>query len=122
MRSDLTDEDRCFSQRLEARRILARISRQRLALAAKLSEATIKHIEKGRTKPSLRSLHSLLTVPTLGLTIDDIPHTLRDAVEQLLALQPSCIDSVTAPAAVLDHGIRNHSAAQNRYRRSKQTQ
>ena len=88
MRSDLTDEDRCFSQRLEARRILARISRQRLALAAKLSEATIKHIENGRTKPSLRSLHSLLTVPTLGLTIDDIPHTLRDAVEQLLALQP----------------------------------
>ena len=122
MRSDLTDEDRCFSQRLEARRILARISRQRLALAAKLSEATIKHIEKGRTKPSLRSLHSLLTVPTLGLTIDDIPHPLREAVEQLLALQPSCIDSVTAPAAVLDPGVRNHSAAQTRYRRNKRTQ
>ena len=52
MRSDLTDDDRRFAARLLACRTSAALSRQKLANAAKLSEATIKFLEKGRMKPS----------------------------------------------------------------------
>jgi hypothetical protein len=44
MRSDLTDDDRRFAERLLACRTISGLSRQRLADAAKLSEATIKLI------------------------------------------------------------------------------
>ena len=98
MRSDLSDEDRQFAARLAACRLAARLSRQKLANAATLSEATIKFIEKGWTKPSARTVHSLLQVPSLGLALDDLPATLREAVESLDALRKNIVAPVTKPA------------------------
>ena len=98
MRSDLSDEDRRFAARLAACRLAARLSRQKLADAAMLSEATIKFIEKGRTKPSARTVHSLLQVPSLGLALDDLPATLREEVKRLDALRKNIVDPVTKPA------------------------
>jgi transcriptional regulator with XRE-family HTH domain len=98
MRSDLSDEDRRFAARLAACRLAARLSRQKLADAAMLSEATIKFIEKGRTKPSARTVHSLLQVPSLGLALDDLPATQREEVKRLLALRKNIVDPVTKPA------------------------
>ena len=86
MRSELTDDDRRFAARLETCRLTARLSRLKLASAATLSEATIKFIEKGWTKPSVRTVHSLLQVSSLGLAIEDVPATLREAVERMLSL------------------------------------
>ena len=98
MRSDLSDEDRRFAARLAACRLAARLSRQKLADAAMLSEATIKFIEKGRTKPSARTVHSLLQVPSLGLALDDLPVTQREEVKRLDALRKNIVDPVTKPA------------------------
>ena len=98
MRSDLSDEDRRFAARLAACRLAARLSRQKLADAATLSEATIKFIEKGWTKPSARTVHSLLQVPSLGLAIDDLPATQREEVKRLLALRKNIVAPVTKPA------------------------
>ena len=98
MRSDLSDEDRRFAARLAACRLAARLSRQKLADAATLSEATIKFIEKGWTKPSARTVHSLLQVPSLGLALDDLPATLREEVKRLDALRKNIVAPVTKPA------------------------
>ena len=98
MRSDLSDEDRRFAARLAACRLAARLSRQKLANAATLSEATIKFIEKGWTKPSARTVHSLLQVPSLGLAIDDLPAAQREEVTRLDALRKGSLCLVTAPA------------------------
>lgn len=98
MRSDLTDDDRRFAARLETCRLMARLSRLKLASAATLSEATIKFIEKGWTKPSARTVHSLLQVPSLGLAIDDLPATQREEVMRLDALRKNIVSPVTKPA------------------------
>ena len=66
MRSDLTDDERRFAARLLACRTSAALSRQKLANAAKLSEATIKFLENGRMKPSARTVLRLMNVPSLG--------------------------------------------------------
>ncbi len=88
MRSDLTDDDRRFAARLLACRTSAALSRQKLANAAKLSAATIKFLEKGRMKPSVRTVFRLMAVPSLGLLIDDIPVALREMLKSLLAQRP----------------------------------
>ena len=72
-RSDLSDEDRQFARRLKARRFNAHMSRQSLAKLTQLSEATIKFIEKGRTKPTVGTIAYLLQVTELKLTLDDVP-------------------------------------------------
>ena len=96
MRSDLTDDDRRFAARLETCRLMARLSRLKLASAATLSEATIKFIEKGWTKPSVRTIHSLLQVSSLGLAIEDVPATLREAVERMLSLSHESATTVAS--------------------------
>ena len=98
MQSDLIDDDRRFAKRLLACRTISGLSRQKLADAATLSEATIKFIEKGWTKPSARTVHSLLQVPSLGLALDDLPATQREEVKRLLALRKNIVAPVTKPA------------------------
>ncbi len=88
MQSDLTDDDRRFAERLLACRTISGLSRQRLADAAKLSAATIKFLEKGRMKPSVRTVFRLMAVPSLRLLIDDIPVALREMLKSLLAQRP----------------------------------
>jgi transcriptional regulator with XRE-family HTH domain len=89
MRSDLTDDDRRFAERLLACRTISGLSRQRLGDAAKLSEATIKFLEKGRMKPSARTVLRLMNVPSLGLVTDDLPVALRETIKGLLAQRPA---------------------------------
>ena len=84
MRSDLSDEDRQFARRLVARRCASHLSRQSLARLTQLSEATIKFVEKGRTKPTVRTIAYLLLVPELELTLDDVPLSLREQVRDVL--------------------------------------
>lgn len=84
MRSDFTDEDRHFARRLQGRRHAAMLSRLVLARRTKLSEATIKFIEMGRTKPTVRTVAALLQVPELALTLDDVPLSLRERVADVL--------------------------------------
>ena len=108
MRSDLSDEDRRFAARLAACRLAARLSRQKLADAAMLSEATIKFIEKGRTKPSVRTVHSLLQVPSLGLALDDLPVTQREEVKRLDALERGeAIDRIDGSGKTQRRATRN---------------
>ena len=97
-RSDLSDEDRQFARRLKARRIDAHLSRQSLAKLTQLSEATIKFIESGRTKPTVRTFAYLLQVPKLALTLDDVPPLLREQVRDVLELPrvPVC-EAAPAP-------------------------
>ena len=98
MRSDLSDEDRQFARRLVARRFASRLSRQSLARLTQLSEATIKFIESGRTKPTVRTFAYLLQVPKLELTLDDVPPLLREQVRDVLELPrvPVC-EAAPAP-------------------------
>ncbi len=88
MQSDLTDDDRRFAERLLACRTISGLSRQRLADAAKLSAATIKFLENGRMRPTVRTVFRLMAVPSLGLLIDDIPVALRETLKSLLAQRP----------------------------------
>ncbi len=89
MRSDLTDDERRFAARLLACRTSAALSRQKLANAAKLSAATIKFLENGRMKPSVRTVFRLMNVPSLGLVTDDIPVALRETMQSLLSQRPA---------------------------------
>jgi transcriptional regulator with XRE-family HTH domain len=108
MRSDLSNEDRRFATRLAACRLAARLSRQKLADAATLSEATIKFIEKGRTKPGARTVHSLLQVPSLGLSLDDLPATQREEVKRLDALErDGAIDRIDGSGKTQRRATRN---------------
>ena len=88
MQSDLIDDDRRFAERLLACRTISGLSRQRLADAAKLSAATIKFLENGRMRPTVRTVFRLMAVPSLGLLIDDIPVALREMIKSLLAQRP----------------------------------
>lgn len=88
MQSDLIDDDRRFAKRLLACRTISGLSRQRLTDAAKLSAATIKFLENGRMRPTVRTVFRLMTVPSLGLLIDDIPVALREMIKSLLAQRP----------------------------------
>ena len=88
MQSDLIDDDRRFAKRLLACRTISGLSRQRLADAAKLSAATIKFLENGRMRPTVRTVFRLMAVPSLGLLIDDIPVALREMIKSLLAQRP----------------------------------
>ena len=84
MRSDLSDEDRQFARRLVARRFASHLSRQSLARLTQLSEATIKFVEKGRSKPTVRTIAYLLLVPELELTLEDVPPLWREQVRDVL--------------------------------------
>ena len=84
MRSDLSDEDLHFARQLKGRRLAANLSRQSLAKLTQRSEATIKFIEKGRTKPTVATIAYLLQVAKLGLTLDDVPLLLREQVSDVL--------------------------------------
>ena len=88
MQSDLIDDDRRFAKRLLACRTISGLSRQRLGDAAKLSAATIKFLEKGRMKPSARTVLRLMNMPSLGLVTDDLPVALREMIKSLLAQRP----------------------------------
>ena len=88
MRSDLSDEDRQFARRLVARRFASHLSRQSLARLTQLSEATIKFVEKGRSKPTVRTIAYLLLVPELELTLDDVPLLWREQVRDVLEAAP----------------------------------
>ncbi len=88
-----------FSQLLKVRRLLANLSRQRLAANAGLSEATIKFLEMGRTEPSLRSLLNLLQAPSLGLYLFDLPEPYQTQVRKFLASEPTvCVSSKAIPS------------------------
>jgi transcriptional regulator with XRE-family HTH domain len=89
MQSDLIDDDRRFAKRLLACRTISGLSRQRLADAAKLSAATIKFLENGRMKPTVRTVFRLMTVPSLGLVIDDLPVALRETMQHFLSQRPA---------------------------------
>ena len=108
MRSDLSDEDRQFARRLVARRFASHLSRQSLARLTKISEATIKFIEKGRTKPTVRTIACLLQVPELELTLEDVPLLWREQVRDVLELPrvPVC---EAAPPAPPSDGLRSCS-------------
>ena len=88
MRSDLSDEDRQFARRLVARRFASRLSRQSLARLTQLSEATIKFVETGRTKPTVRTIAYLLLVPELELTLEDVPPLWREQVRECPSAKP----------------------------------
>ncbi len=63
-----------LGERLRMKRVVAGLSRLALARLAGLSEATIKFIEKGRTKtPSEDSLLRLLRTKELRLCMTDLP-------------------------------------------------
>ena len=83
-RSDLSDEDRQFARRLKGSRLAAHLSRLSLARLTQLSEATIKFIEKGRTKPTVGTIAYLLQVTELKLTLEDVPLSLREQVMDVL--------------------------------------
>lgn len=88
-----------FSQLLKVRRLLANLSRQRLASISGLSEATIKFLEMGRTEPSLRSLLNLLRAPSLGLYLFDLPEPYQSQVRKFLASEPTvCVSSEASPS------------------------
>ena len=109
MRNDLSDEDLRFGTRLKERRTVEHLSRQSVADAARLSEATIKLIETGRTKPTLSTIASLMMVQRLGLMLDDLPLWSRAQVRAMLALPRV---SVCAAARSRSHnGLRRCSGA-----------
>ena len=70
-----------FGLLLYRRRCAALLTRDKLALLAKLSESTIKLTERGRL-PSQRTLLALLTVPELQLSLDDLPDLQRSQIAQ----------------------------------------
>ena len=108
MRSDLSDEDRQFARRLVARRFASHLSRQSLARLTQLSEATIKFVEKGRTKPTVRTIAYLLLVPELELTLDDVPLLWREQVRDVLE-PPRVPVCEAAPPAPPSDGLRSCS-------------
>ena len=83
-RSDLSDEDRVFARRLKGSRTAARLTRLSLAKRSQVSEATIKFIETGHTKPMVSTIAYLLQVTELELTLDDVPLSLREQVRDVL--------------------------------------
>jgi transcriptional regulator with XRE-family HTH domain len=108
VRSDLSDEDRQFARRLVARRCASHLSRQSLARLTQLSEATIKFVEKGRTKPTVRTIAYLLLVPELELTLEDVPLSLREQVRDVLD-PPRVPVCEAAPPAPPSDGLRSCS-------------
>ena len=108
MRSDLSDEDRQFARRLVARRFASHLSRQSLARLTQLSEATIKFVEKGRTKPTVRTIAYLLLVPELELTLEDVPLLWREQVRDVLE-PPRVPVCEAAPPAPPSDGLRSCS-------------
>jgi len=102
VRSDLSDEDRQFARRLVARRCASHLSRQSLARLTQLSEATIKFVEKGRTKPTVRTIAYLLQVPELELTLEDVPLSLREQVRDVLDPPRVPVCEATPPAPPSD--------------------
>jgi len=85
--SELT-EQREFGARLKVLRTGGRLSRRSVAKLSGISEATVKFIETNRTKPTLMTLLALLSVPQLGLTVEDCPSRLRDSLRASLATAP----------------------------------
>lgn len=87
-----------LGERLRVKRVVAGLSRLVLARLAGLSEATIKFLEKGKTRPTERTLLRLLRTKELGLCLTDLPEpdwrrmqkyfrkTERDSVEPYLHL------------------------------------
>ena len=64
-----------LGERLRVKRVIAGLSRSGLAKHSGLSECTIKLIEKGKTRPTERTLLRLLTTKELGLLISELPET-----------------------------------------------
>ena len=62
-----------LGERLRVKRVIAGLSRLKLAKRAGLSECTIKLIEKGKTRPTESTLLRLLTTKELGLLLTDLP-------------------------------------------------
>lgn len=62
-----------FGKPLRDKRNAAGLSRPKLALQAKLSDATIKFLETARHPPSRATLIRLIAVPELHLSWDDVP-------------------------------------------------
>jgi transcriptional regulator with XRE-family HTH domain len=65
-----------FGRLLRIRRNAALLTLEQLASLARLSDSTIKMIERGKT-PSIRTLAALLSVPELRLAIADLPEPFR---------------------------------------------
>lgn len=86
-----TDEERPefarFGKRLWDARLAAKLGRSALAEKAKLSDATIKFIEKGRTRPTLQTVAAIIGVPELGLDLEDAPSFLQEALAPILSQQ-----------------------------------
>ncbi len=64
-----------LGERLRVKRVIAGLSRSGLAKHSGLSECTIKLIEKGKTRPTERTLLRLLTTKELGLLLTELPET-----------------------------------------------
>lgn len=65
-----------FGRLLRIRRNAALLTLDQLASLARLSDSTLKMIERGKT-PSIKTLAALLSVPELRLAIDDLPEPFR---------------------------------------------
>ncbi|HND12913.1 MAG TPA: helix-turn-helix transcriptional regulator [Pseudomonadota bacterium] len=96
-----------FAKLLRDRRETAGLSRRGLAEASGLSEATIKFIELGKTRPSRRTLLQLLMVPGLGLLSHDLPMPRRELPKGLFSPQstprrksPNCTSTPGAATAL----------------------
>lgn len=63
---------RTFASLLRQRRRAVKLSQQQLADRAKLHRSTVKNIESLRQAPSRSTLARLLSVPELGLQVDDV--------------------------------------------------
>ncbi len=121
MRSDLSDEDLHFARRLKGRRLAANLSRQSLAELTQRSQATIKLIEKGGTKPTVSTIAHFLQVTKLGLTLDDVPLLLREQVSDVLEPRVSVREAPRHPPTVCGHAPAEswrRSSARRRLARS----
>lgn len=86
--SDVDSPFLAFSQLLRVRRESAGLSRRRLAKLAKLSEATIKLLEAGQTRPTRATLLRLLLVEALRLSPTELPLSHLDLSKSLAHLAP----------------------------------
>ena len=86
-----------FAKLLRDRRETAGLSRRGLAEASGLSEATIKFIELGKTRPSRRTLLQLLMVPGLRLLSHDLPMPRRELPKGLFSPQSTPANCYLAP-------------------------
>ena len=112
-----------FGQLLRDRRNAAGWSRRQLAERAKLSDCTIKLLEKAHHRPSRGTLIRLINIKELGLSWSDVPEQaapaqpLQRSCEQLNCFIPPSADSLRALTELdaLLHGLGGHLEQSSTY-------